>query len=261
MSTKNILSRINQFIIQKKCAKDMKIFENTQSGRCFIIGNGPSLRIEDLDALKDEVTFASNRIYGIFPKTQWRPTYYVSQDYNVLGEIKDELYGVSFECQHMILCGNIIRSLPHKLKRRSNVSYVYIRNTEEGKEKFDLEVIDGIHNGINVTYTMIELALYMGFSEIYLLGVDHSYAIKKNEHGETVIDNNSANSYFEGIAPLMYETKVKVKENGVFNDDTTRAYLNIREYLYNKKQSVFNATRGGKLEVFERVNLDDILEK
>src|SRR5699024_7865108 len=48
--------------------------------RCFIIGNGPSLRAEDLDKLKNEITFACNRINLIFDQTDWRPTYYCITD-------------------------------------------------------------------------------------------------------------------------------------------------------------------------------------
>ncbi|MCQ2096650.1 MAG: DUF115 domain-containing protein [Fibrobacter sp.] len=238
----------------------MQKFKDTQSGRCFIIGNGPSLRVEDLEALSKEKTFASNRIYGIFSKTQWRPTFYVSQDYNVLREIKGDLYNVSHECEQMILCGNMIRLFPRKLRKKSNVSFINIANSPNGKNFFDLDVTDGIHNGINVTYTMIELALFMGFSEIYLIGVDNNYALKKNNQGKLIVDNESPNSYFEGIAPLKHETIINNNTGGV-PVNATLAYANIRKYLEDKSQKVFNATRGGKLEVFERVNLDDILKK
>lgn len=46
---------------------------------CFILGNGPSLQVDDLERLQRAgiVTFATNRIYNIFPNTSWRPTYYV----------------------------------------------------------------------------------------------------------------------------------------------------------------------------------------
>ena len=47
-----------------------------KGGRGFIIGTGPSLQIEDLDLLKNEVTFACNKIYLAFNQTEWRPTYY-----------------------------------------------------------------------------------------------------------------------------------------------------------------------------------------
>jgi hypothetical protein len=228
--------------------------KNTHTGRCFIVGNGPSLTVEDLETLKNEVTFASNRIYGIFPKTNWRPTYYVSQDFNVLNEIKDNLFDVSNQCSMMILSGNIMRVYPCKLKKKDNVKFVYMDKQEN--IPFDIDVINGIHNVINVTYTMIELALFMGFEEIYLIGVDNSYVIKQNEKGETVIDDIS--SHFAGMAPLNYETKVIINSNGGYRDKSTEAYYDIAKYLQGRKQNVFNATRGGKLEVFQRVNFDEV---
>ena len=51
-----------------------------QGKRAFIIGNGSSLRISDLDRLTGEITFACNKIYLAFDQTQWRPTYYVAGD-------------------------------------------------------------------------------------------------------------------------------------------------------------------------------------
>ena len=48
--------------------------------RCFIIGNGPSLTPSDLDKIKNEVSFAANRIYYMFDKTEWRPTFYMCCD-------------------------------------------------------------------------------------------------------------------------------------------------------------------------------------
>jgi hypothetical protein len=48
--------------------------------RIFIVGNGPSLTVDDLNKLKDEITFASNRITLIFDQTDWRPTYYTLCD-------------------------------------------------------------------------------------------------------------------------------------------------------------------------------------
>lgn len=48
--------------------------------RAVVVGNGPSLKISDLDRLKDEITFASNRIFLAFGETEWRPTYYTMCD-------------------------------------------------------------------------------------------------------------------------------------------------------------------------------------
>lgn len=48
--------------------------------RCFIIGNGPSLRADDLDKLENEYTFGANRIFNIYEQTNWRPSYYIAVD-------------------------------------------------------------------------------------------------------------------------------------------------------------------------------------
>ena len=47
--------------------------QNIHKGkRAFILGNGPSLSIADLNKLKNEITFASNKIYLAFEKTDIR---------------------------------------------------------------------------------------------------------------------------------------------------------------------------------------------
>ena len=59
----------------------IRALENSRSGgRCFLVGNGPSITASDLDALAGEETFASNGIFKVFGGTRWRPTYYLSVD-------------------------------------------------------------------------------------------------------------------------------------------------------------------------------------
>ena len=77
--------RVTYKMFYRECAEALKQFQNIHIGeRCFIVGNGPSLRCEDLDMLKQEITFGSNYIYKIFNKTDWRPTYYFNSDNMVL---------------------------------------------------------------------------------------------------------------------------------------------------------------------------------
>ena len=255
---KQYITRIYQEYIKHLCKKSMAPFRNTVSGRCFVIGNGPSLKAEDLEMLTGEVTFASNRIFGIFDKTTWRPTYYASQDDGVILEIKDKLFNVSKQVGTMFLNGNMMRVYPQVLRKQNNVRFMYIHPTPEGKKKMDIDVTDGIHNGINISYTMIELAIYMGYTEIYLLGIDHHYVTKKNEQGETVLDGNSPENYFQGITPLKYEAKVKTTDMTQLMDESTFAYQNARSYAETHGIRIWNATRGGYLEVFPRINFDSL---
>ena len=62
--------------------KEIRGYRDAYQGqRCFIIGNGPSLRVADLDRLKGEFSIASNSIYRLFGDTAWRPTMYTAHDF------------------------------------------------------------------------------------------------------------------------------------------------------------------------------------
>lgn len=259
-AVKMFISKINQHRIQKKCARDMQPYKDTCSGRCFVVGSGPSLTVDDLELIKDEVSFSSNRIYGIFPKTSWRPTYYACQDDGVILELRDKFYDISDQVGTMFLSGNQMRKYKRRLKKKNNVRFMYIDSTEEGKKQFDIDVTDGIHNGINVSYTLIELAIYMGFTEIYLIGVDHNYkTIEKN--GVKVLEGNSNSNYFEGIAPLKLESVVDTDRDGSWEDARTQCFINAKKYADANGIRIVNSTRGGKLEVFPRESLETVLAK
>ena len=83
----------------------------------------------------------------------------------------------------------------------------------------------------------------MGFSEIYLLGVDCNYKIPKQYFDErenwlaTDLEHATMINYLMQSGYKFY--KGKMDQYGV---------------------KVFNATRGGMLEVFPRVTLEDILK-
>lgn len=73
-------------------SKYLKTLKDVHYGkRCFIIGNGPSLKVEDLEKLGSEYTFSANRIYKVFNKTGWRPTYYLAVDPNFIRTSWQEL--------------------------------------------------------------------------------------------------------------------------------------------------------------------------
>ena len=115
MTIKRIQASINARIIQpwickhyemtKEGKKILQFKDKYRERRCFFIGNGPSLNVEDLSILEknNELTFAFNRIYNIFDKTTWRPTFYISQDEKMLEgckEIVDSLENTTTRKSH-----------------------------------------------------------------------------------------------------------------------------------------------------------------
>ena len=78
--------------------KELRRFKDKFKGkRCFVIGAGPSLRMEDLDVLAEhnEICFASNKIYLAFERTSWRPDFYMVCDFNVYRSCYDEIKKIS----------------------------------------------------------------------------------------------------------------------------------------------------------------------
>ena len=78
----------------------------------------------------------------------------------------------------------------------------------------------------------------MGFTEIYLLGVDCNYLM------------NSRNNHF------VEDEKEDKEDHKV--DSMLLNYKSAKNYADANGIKIFNATRGGALEVFERVNFDQL---
>lgn len=239
----------------------LKTLKGIHSGeRCFVIGNGPSLRASDLDKLKDSYTFAANRIYEIFDQTEWRPTNYLIVDMDFLHEVYDNLR--NYNLGHMFIridkceTSDEKKSLDYPIEKMTRIilddndTYykVYQNRWNQTASYISEDISDHFSNGWTVTFAAIQLAIYMGFTDIYLLGVDFNYSVLYDKDGmpHNVEDGQD---YFTG----------KKYANVVFNyNSMLHAYKIAREYCDNHNIHIKNATRGGKLEVFERVDFDSL---
>lgn len=220
--------------------------------RCFIVATGPSQTIHDLELMKNEITFTVNTGYMSYPHTEWRADYYVLMDENSSKLLEEAINGdVEYRG---IFCDALVK--PSKggektLRLAGDASGVFLFNTVWNRffphifplAKFSKDISKKIYAGKTVVYSCIQIAAYMGFDEIYLTGVDCDYD-KKITHSETM-------SY-----ELSEEAKKRVIESGKLMRKQFEALAKI---LPKYGVKVYNATRGGALESFPRVNLDDIL--
>ena len=230
--------------------KKIKRFSNRYTaGRCFIIGNGPSLEGKDLEKLKDEIAFASNRIYNIYDKTNWRPTYYVAQDDRFLRSSINSV--LTCEAESIFLPYNIEGI---QIKDNNNIYRFFVDKTDRYPELplFSEDASEQIYECYTVTYSLLQLAVYMDFKEIYLLGMDHAYSVEAKADGTVVY--NDVKDHFEGTE------EVGGNQYLPSTDKSTNAFIAAKKYADAHGIKIYNATRGGKLEVFERVNFDDIVK-
>lgn len=212
-----------------------------QGKRCFIVCTGPSLTIEDLELLKDEYVFGMNSTAMILDKTTWRPDFYGIQDGAVYERIKDVVarpdnglifapysfrkkYGTPSNWNYFQCCGAYHLYEAYQLNKYFS--------------KFSKDSYVRVYDGFSISYSLLQIAYYMGFEEIYLLGADCSYSGDKKhfvEHGN--LPNNLNIATFR----------------------LTASYQCAQAFAQINNLKIFNATRGGMLEVFPRVRLEDVL--
>jgi hypothetical protein len=236
-------------------------FQNIHKGeRCFVIGNGPSLIPEDLNLIRKEYSFAANRIYDLYKSTKWRPTYYGIQDLYVLEEITEEIEDEEIGARARFIIANRPKIMCKKMINDEKNFFFYLGTCLSEKKliKFCNDFSKTVGHGRTITYAMIQLAAYMGFSEIYLLGVDHSYGNFTDSNGNLNTEVH-AQSHFKGQKAYknLHSTNA-VHKNGMLYV-STKAYETADSYSRENGFRIYNATRGGNLEAFERVVLEDII--
>lgn len=222
----------------------LKAYKDKYKGkRIFITCTGPSLTIEDLEKLKNEYVFGMNSICLIHDKTDWKPDFYGIQDESVFNKVKDALLSTD----------NGVVFAPYYYKKHYGTPdyWVYwhmcgsyhIYELIYGPRYFTKFCADSyvkVYDGYSITYSILQLAMYMGFEEIYLLGADCTYLGKKQhfiEHGN-------------------YEKPERIADA---SDRLMVSYAAAKKYADAHGIKIYNATRGGGLELFTRVNLDEIV--
>jgi len=222
--------------------------------RAFILGNGPSLNHCELAVLKREITFGVNSIFLNYEKMGFHPTYYVVEDVFVAEDRSDEINRYQGPKKFF---GNYLR---YCIRDDPNTHWLNVRFRYDnylGFPNFSKNALRMVWTGGTVTYLCLQLAYYMGFSEIYLLGFDHTYTIPSEakvsgtEILSTGDDPNHFSSDYFGRGYRWHDPMVKRMES---------AYRRAKEVFEEDGRKILNATVGGKLEVFERVEFERLFK-
>lgn len=226
--------------------------------RCFILGNGPSLNKTDVLKLKNEITFGVNSIFLMTRTNGFKPTFYVVEDNLVFKDNFQDIDDYS----------GVNKLMPiHYAKQLSNKDDVYVFNMDQEyynqskKERFAVpffneESSDVFYCGQSVTYINMQLAYYMGFSEVYLIGMDFSYSIPPGhtQAGNHIkSDADDANHFHKD-----YFGKGKTWKDPRLGR-VLRSYHRAKFAFESDGRVILNATPGGELELFKRVDFNEVV--
>ena len=238
------------FLPETHSKKAIKYKNKYKGKRCFVIGNGPSLRKEDLDKLEKngEITFACNKIHNIFPETCWRPDFYFLIDVWVLKSQTKELLNIEpKECcfYNYAFCNGYIL-----WNNKDNIIPLYHMPEQDGIDRltrFSKDISVQHCLGSSVTYAMLQAAYYMGFESVYLIGCDHFVeSLKKMKEIKHFYENS--NEVVWDLTPEYLKLDNHLKLDN--------AYKAAKLAFEEDGRNIYNATRGGYLDIFKRVDFD-----
>lgn|SRR5574344_580477 len=224
----------------------IKSLKNKYEGKwCFVVATGPSLTMSDLDFIKDEFSFGMNSCICALDRTKWVPTLLGLEDEFVYEKLEETILKESEgRLKNKIFVSNVVANICPSARRFKQFFHHYLDHKfnpkHTGEIKFSDECYDCVYDGFSITFSILQLAVYMGFKEIYLLGCDCSYTGPKAhfiEHG--VRDPNA----------------------GIMGDRLIYTHSLFNEFAKKHGVQVFNCTRGGMLEVYPRKSLEDVLNK
>lgn len=216
--------------------------------RCFIIGNGPSLKNTDLTLLKDEITFGMNRIYLLFPELGFTTTYYLSVNDLVIQQCATEILDlpmpkfISWRAR-----GYLREALRERASSSQEPSVIFLHTTYTGP-KFALDARGRIWEGATVTYVALQLAYHMGFGQVILIGVDHNFSTKGKPNATIISEGDDPDHFSGNYFGKGFRWQLPDLET------SEQAYHMARQAYLNAGREILDATIGGKLRVFPKVD-------
>lgn len=221
----------------------LRQLENKYRGeRCFIIGNGPSLKNTDLSKLRHEFTFGMNRIYMAFAEMGFHTSFFVSINDLVIEQTADDIQKLKMP--------RFIAWHSHRwLQPEDDLFFLYTTYTGP---KFSKAIAGRIWEGATVTFVALQIAYYLGFKEVILIGVDHSFTTKGKPNEMVVSKGDDPNHFHPAYFGKGFRWQLPDLE-------TSEIAYRMAKSAYEKDgRKIIDATVGGKLNIFPKTDYNQL---
>ncbi len=231
----------------------LESWRNKYKGRrCFVLGNGPSLKQMDLSVLKDEITIGCNGIYTNFDEWGWKVSYLLFEDIE-----QTELRRHDIPTVH----GTTKLSGLHNayaFPADDETCFMNVRNLDAQFlqtlfPQFSEDFPHQVHLASTVTYIGLQLAFHLGCDPVYVIGIDHNYGelprlfppckITITEDNIHLVRGLHMKDDYYRVGDVIGVPVVDYMEEG---------YAKARQVYESRGRRIFNAGINSKLDVFER---------
>ncbi|MDB2504033.1 DUF115 domain-containing protein [Gammaproteobacteria bacterium] len=214
--------------------------------KCIIIGNGPSLNDTDFSLFSELKTFGQNRIYLASDHKDFSPDFLVVVNGLVASQFCDEISAL--DMPRFMSWAN-----RKYFNKTDDVIYLWDRSggSEDG---FSEDLTTRVYIDSTVTYVSMQLAWWMGFDKVGLVGVDH-YFHTKGENDKVVVSQGDDPNHFDpryfGPGTVWHLPNL---------DRSEESYYAAKNQYESADRKIYDCTVNGKLKVYEKMSLEKFCE-
>lgn len=218
--------------------KRLSLLNGRHAGESVIlVANGPSLNLMDLSFLKHNVTIGMNKIFLGFRKFHFYPRYYVAVNNKVISQSADEIKKI-----------NAVKFIGNRGNQGllNEDALTYLINTQAPTARFCTDITECVHEGWTVTHAALQIAFYLGFSTVYIIGMDHHYTYSGSPNESQILTGEDPNHFsgeYFGHGQEWDNPDLKNSEE---------SYRIAREIYERNGRRIIDATLNGACDVFEK---------
>jgi hypothetical protein len=203
--------------------------------RAVLVANGPSLNRMDLSFLRQHTCIGLNKIFLGLKQFRFYPKYYVAVNDRVIEQSVAEINALN--------CIKFIGQRQAAIVPETAMTYHI--NTSNPPERFCKDISVGLHEGWTVTYAALQVAYYLGFKEVIIIGMDHRYTYHGLPNETHVLQGKDPNHF----TPLYFGDQ---KWDNPDLSHSNESYLLAKQVFEADGRRIIDATLDGACKVFEK---------
>lgn len=214
--------------------------------RCVLVANGPSLNRMEMSFLREHTLIGLNKIFlgidhfGIYPR------YLVAINPKVIEQSRAQFQRLN--CVKFIGGHGAAGAVTED-------ALTYLINTTHPPKRFCHDITQGVHEGWTVTYAALQIAYFLGFSEVIIVGMDHRYTFDGEPNESRTLDGPDPNHFSEdyfGHGQSWDNPDLAHSEE---------SYAIARSEYERAGRRIIDATLDGACTVFEKARYQDVLRR
>jgi hypothetical protein len=224
----------------------LPMLKNRHAGeRCILVANGPSLNRMDLSPLRRETVIGLNKIYLGLQRFGFYPRYYVAVNRIVIEQAADTIRGLN--------CVKFISDRADGLLAEDALTHRI--NTTRAPHRFCHDIGQGVHEGWTVTYAALQIAYYLGFSEVVLIGMDHRFTYNGDPNQAQRLDGPDPNHF----SPDYFGHGQQWNNPDLAHSE--ESYRIARTEFERDGRRIIDATVDGACTIFEKADHRDLFQQ